>query len=426
MNNLKRLTTLLVVVFVVGSAVAGPAPTNFFFPHERIFRSETWEGSSLKLGAAVEDGSSRTSFNFSEEKVPLLGIYNFSESGIAMLMGSTPGTPTYNLANSLLASLGPATDDGFRGRFVLNGKYEQTQLTIFARYRLPGLLLGGHLEIGAYVPFRSIDITEVEWCDQTRDNVKADRLVKEKITNNIDQLVMDLGCLKIRDFEESGLGDVVALLRWQRDYKQEKDHLTNVRFHWYAGVSIPTAEARDVDHALSVPLGNDGAWLIPLGVGLDLDFTEKLRAGAEVQFQRLFDETNEYRMKTDEHQTDFLLLNKGKATRRYGPLWRFTLYTQLSNLIQGVSTSMAYQFTKKDQDTLFPQTNDFIHSVVNSAQSLKEWNCHSLTFQANIDAAAVSKTWWIKPQISFYYKLPLVGRRYFYSDNFGGQVVLSF
>jgi len=266
----------------------------------------------------------------------------------------------------------------------------------------------------------------VTWEDQTEENTAADLLTKELVTDSIDEVVKELGGLSIRDWDRSGLGDIAVVAKFYRDFPQEKEHLKNVRITAHAGVTIPTSEQRNEDEAFSFSLGNDGAWGIPLGLALDLDFSDYVRAGVEGYFLALLDETRIRRMKTDEHQTDFLLLHKGRSARSFGPMWRFLFYAQFSGLIEGLSATTAYHFTKHDNDTLIPQTDEFLHGVVNSAESLREWAIHNFLFQLNFDAGVAHKNWWIKPHVSLFYKLPLIGKRSISTSTFGAQIGLSF
>ena len=191
-------------------------------------------------------------------------------------------------------------------------------------------------------------------------------------------------------------------------------------------MSFPTGDEKNEDNALLFSLGNDGAWGLPLGAHLDLDFNRYVRSGIEVNYLGLFDKKKVRRLKTDLDKTDFLLLHKGEATRSYGPRWKFTFYVQLQPFIRGVSLMAAYQFLKAEPDTLYPQSNDFIHSIVNTAQTLKEWNIHSSVFQFNFDTSVFKSMRWFKPRFSVFAKLPFMGRRSLMVDTFGGQVSLAF
>jgi len=138
------------------------------------------------------------------------------------------------------------------------------------------------------------------------------------------------------------------------------------------------------------------------------------------------DETRVRRLKTDVNQTDFLILNKGSATKSVGTAYKFNLFLQFERFFKGLSAKVAYQFFKHDDDKLTADSNDFSYNIINSAQSLKEWNFQNFVFQLNYDFFLECKDSWFKPQLSFFYKLPVTGKRVINPHTFGGQIALNF
>ncbi|MFH0898094.1 MAG: hypothetical protein V1855_00785, partial [bacterium] len=187
-----------------------------------------------------------------------------------------------------------------------------------------------------------------------------------------------------------------------------------------------TGEEKDEDRAFSMPLGNDGAWAIPFGIGLELDFIYHIRLGLDADFVAILDKDRSRRMKTSRDQTEFLLLNKGEATKEYGLLWQFHVFAQIVDILKGLSVKVGYQFVKHDEDRLVPKNNDFDYTVVNSAHSLEEWNVHNIVFSLNYDAFKSSPRWKIAPQFSVFYKLPVAGKNVIDAQTFGGQLALRF
>ncbi len=402
------------------------APINFHRPYDINFRMAEWEGTRFKFGANFEYGHTRRCRDWDENKVGVLQIYNQTESSLAMLMGAERGSDIHQLANRLLPAFAPATDDGVRGRFKLDGKFEGYDLTFWGKYRLPLENVPGNFDFDFYVPFCYLEISDVKWNDQTKDVLNADRDVKRYLTNDIENLVMQLGNLDLNNWDKLGIGDIVFILGWYKDFKQLKEHLKNVRVNVRLGLSVPCGSEKDEDKSFSLPMGNDGAWGIPLSAGLDLDFINKIRAGIEFEMLFLFDETRERRLKTDENQTDFLLLHKGIATKSFGMTWKFNLFLQARRFFKGLSAMVAYQFLKHDGDRLTAQTNDFSYHIINFAQNLEEWGTQNFIFQLNYDFFKSCKNSWFKPQISFFYKLPITGKRVINMHTFGGQIAFNF
>ena len=384
-----------------------------------------WPSTRFKLGANFEYGRTHRGRNYSEDRSNILSIYNATESSLGMLMGSEPGSKAYQLANKLIPAYGPATDDAVRGHFKLDGQYEGADLTIYGKYKIKDVF-SGILDAYVYVPVRYMEISEVKWIDQTRNVLSTDMDVRQYLTDDLENIVTNLGGPDLRDWKKTGLSDIVLMLWWYKDFKQMKEHLRNVRVNARLGLSIPSGSVKDEDKAFSMPLGNDGAWSIPLAVALDLDFVYKMRAGLEFELLFSFDESRERRLKTDENQTDYLLLSKGVATRSPGIAWKFNLYVQAQRFLGGLSAMIAYQFGKHDDDKLVAQSNDFSYGVINSAQSLKEWTMQNFIFQLNYDFFSEFKNSWFKPQISFFYKMPITGKRVINPNTIGAQLALNF
>jgi hypothetical protein len=425
MNKIKLLLRSVLCALVTFTANAY-APTNFDRPYEVDFRLYDWENSKFRLGAEVEYGDSKRGFNSNEKKCNVLQIYNPQESSVGMLLGAPKGSTTEALARSLGIGSGNGTNDGYRGQFNVKGKYEETDCTFFSRYKLP-INLDGTFYVSLFVPCKKIEYKDVTWIDQTKDILQEDRDFKEVVSSKLEQQAHDLGDLDINTdgWKKSGLGDIALMLGWRKDYQQEKkEYLNSVQINAQIGVTIPTGAKKDVDQSLSMPLGNNGAWGIPAILGLDLNFIKHIQAGVELSFLGLFTKSGMYRMKTSRLQTDYLLLNKGEASLDQGVTWKFTLFTKADKIFDHLSAMVSYHFVKHDDDRLSPKSEQFDASIVNSAESLKEWTTHSFVFELAYDICRSKSK--IKPQISAFFKQPVTGKRAIVSQTIGGQIGCSF
>ena len=207
--------------------------------------------------------------------------------------------------------------------------------------------------------------------------------------------------------------------------------------HAKLGVTIPSSQEKDEDRAFSMPLGNDGAWGLPLGLGIDVAFVHNITLGLNAEFLILFDKSRVRRLKTREEQTEFLLLHKGVATKEHGLTWQFHLYFMLRPLTwfssagkksgdDGLWASFDYQFVRHDDDRLNPRSNEFSFAIVNSARSLKEWTIHNLLFRAGYNFANLAKKWPVSPEINLFYKLPVAGKNIIDNHSFGGTIAINF
>jgi hypothetical protein len=198
------------------------------------------------------------------------------------------------------------------------------------------------------------------------------------------------------------------------------------------GASIPTSKEKNEDRAFSMPLGNDGAWGLPVGFGLELDFVHNIKAGLDADFLVLFDKKRTRRLKSDFEQTEILLLNKGVATKEHGLMWQFHLFVQAYHIYKGLSAKFAYQFVKHDDDRLVPSGNDFDFSIVNSANSIKEWTNHNLIFSLNYDLFTKRRhcqdeySSSVTPQFHLFYKVAVGGKNVIDTSTIGGQWGIHF
>ena len=426
--RLKKIKNAILVASFLANGVNlfAMAPTNFYRPYDVNLKTTDIKNKSWKFGADIEYGSTSKGKNNEEYKANILNLVNPTQSSIAMLVGFEKDSEPWKIINNLGYVFSAPTDDGVRGHFNFNGKFTETNLNLWGQYKLPIESIGGRFDFCVYLPIKNIKIHNISRQDLTQDVLAADLYVKEFITNQLDYLVKTYGGLDLSDWSQTGIGDLTFLINWYEDFKQDKEYLKNVRLSIHVGLSAPTAKTKDEDKIFSLPLGNDGAWGIPVGIGLDLFFVSHLRAGLELELLPLLDETRERRLKTDEAQTDYLVLQKGVATKDFGLTWKFNLYLQSFHFYKGLSARASYQFIKHEDDRLTAKSDDFVFSIINSAQGLKEWTSHNFIFQLNYDFFDAFKNSWIKPQASLFAKLPITGRQVICPYTFGGQISFIF
>ncbi len=424
--NIKNITSVFCSFLFLSSTLVSYTPTNFNKPYDINFRMAEWKGTKFSFGTNVEYGQTSKSRDGNEKRVEMLRMHNPSESALSMLLGAKRGSDIHQLANLLIPAFAPALDDGRRGHFLLNGKFEGLDFTFWGKYRLPIEAIPGKFDVFVYCPFRYLRVGDIKWNDQTQNVLNADLDVKRYLTDDINTVASNLGGLDLKRWSTTGLGDLIFMLSWHMDFKQTKEHLKNVRITTRLGLTVPSGNEKSEDKTFSLPLGNDGAWSVPFTLGLDLDFVNKVKAGLEFSALFPFDETRVRRLKTHPKQTDFLLLHKGEATKSLGVTWQFNLFVEVGHFLRGLSAKIAYQFLKHDDDRLTPQSNDFSYNIINTAESLQEWGMQNFVFQLNYDFFKEAKNSLLKPQISLFYKLPVTGKRVINPHTFGGQLAFNF
>lgn len=416
----------LVGGFVLNSVVAVP-PTTFSRPYDADYGIKTDEERPFVVGVNVEHGITRKSYNEHDHRVGLLSLYSPSESSLAFLLNAESGSQASNLWRNINRGSDAATDpadDQFRGRFLVQGKYTESDITFFARCKLPLSIVRGEWDLSVYLPVIRAELSDVEWNDQTASLLPVDQRVKALLTSQIDSVGRDLGNLDLRSWRQLGCGDLVAMLGWSDRFKQHRELLKATTLHARCGLMIPTGARRNPDRVLSIPLGNDGAWGLPLELGLDLNFVYNIVVGGQVDFLGLFNVTQDYRLKTDVSQTDFLIRDKALVKKVNGAVWRFMLHAGAEKILYGLSADVQYQFSKHDEDRLYPLDDTFNSGTVNSIGSIQNWTTHTITTRLGYDFATEKSK--IGPRLSLFYKLPLAGRRAVAPHTFGGQLSIAF
>lgn len=407
------------------------APTNFFVPYDPNLRLPSVQDETFRLGLNLEYGSAHSGRNWDGHKANVLQLYDATEATLPMLMNPTTTlTASHAEVATLLQKWTAAptypNDDGIRGHIAFTGEFSQIDATLCGSYNLPLQLETGQISLDGYLPLRNTEVKNIEFVDQTKRIMNADLMVHEDLTDNLATRLTELGDIDIHHSSLSGIGDLVIMLNWHNVYNQNNESLKNVELFGKIGLSIPTGQQRKVDKVFSIPLGNDGAWGMPMGLGIALEYDYNIRLGADVDFLILFDKTKTRRLKTEEHQTDFLLLNKGKATKDHGLTWKFNLYAQGYRFWRGLSTKATYEYIKHDDDRLTAKSDEFSYHVINTATSLKEWNTHALIFSLNYDFIHECEKSGIIPQVNIFYKLPIAGKRVINPETFGGQIAVNF
>jgi len=147
----KVVLSVFGVMCLWASGMLAYAPTNFHKPYDINFRMEEWKGTRFQAGASFEYGTTSKCRDWDENKVGVLRLYSPSESALTMLLGAQRGSDIYNLANRLLPAFAPGTDDGRRGRFLLDGEFEGLDLNFWGKYKLPIEKIPGNFDLYWYL-----------------------------------------------------------------------------------------------------------------------------------------------------------------------------------------------------------------------------------------------------------------------------------
>ena len=367
----------------------------------------------------AEGGVGDTGFDEDAHHVDVTKLWQCTQDSLAML----DGFPVESEISKKRIMI-DANDDGTRGHFDVAGKLE----TSFAGAVALRSFFLRSFSLSAYLPFYVQELKKVAWCDLTKDLTDEDARTKAFLTDDIIAQVCELGDLDIGCWKRSGVGDLTLLLEWFDDFAQAKPLLRNVRVHARAGVGIPTGLRKDEDKILALPFGNDGAFSLPFGMGLDLTFVFHMRLGFNVDLMHTFGNTRCRRIQTDVDQTDLLLLQKEDVHKDFGLTQYFSLYSQVYQLFGGESLMLGYEFRKHGSDELAFNSKDFSPTVANMATHLKEWTMHQIIVRGDYDFGVHmdKEDAWVVPRISLYGRFPFNGKRVATNTMIGVTFALDF
>lgn len=409
----KKTFSIVLLLFFCTSTQA----MNFLRPYDTLIAPEVYDDSLFQITFYGEGGvDNARSFARNGSQTNVLQIYSSTQNAITMLDGFDPLSP---IGQKRIAI--DTTDFNSRGIFCVDGELNVDWAGAFSAYWffLP------HIYVSAYLPFFKMELKDVCWQQVNPDTTS---LLATELTNDFFDNVCRLGDgLDLCGWKRTGVGDLTTFLQWFMDYPQERPLLTNVRLNGRFGINIPTGKKVDEDKTFAIPFGYDGATGLIFGGGMDLDIGYHLRAGMDIELLHLFGNSRCRRIKTNEDQTELLLLQKLPVYKDYGITQRFNLYWQLYKLFGGFSFKFGYQFFKHGGDEISFSSDTFSVKVANTDKRLQSYTMHHLVLNASYDFAGhVSEDAWVRPYVSLYGRVPVNGKLSALAPMIGGVISLSF
>ncbi len=382
--------------------------------HEPFIASKWKKDSSFQFSINGYASFDDRAYNDDGDKVNVLRVFDADQNALQMLNGFASSSDIGQL-NVLIN----ANDDGTRGHFLLDGNLDDYVLGFSGRLCLPE-----SFSISLDMPFHHRKLHNVVWQEQTKSLTAADIRLKENLTNDFFAKVKTLsGGLDLEGWQRSGLGDITMLLNWNPDFQQPKPILKNIRLNLRSGLSFPTGKKKNEDKVLAFAFGNDGALGLLFGAGLDATLGSFACIGLDVELTHLFGNKKNRRIKTNEKQTELLLLQKAYSFKDYGLTQKFNLYAQW-NIVKTLSLKIGYQFIRHGDDRLSLFSQDFSESIANSAISLEEWTMHNIFIVTSYSCNKLHNK--INPSIKLFAQLPFNGKNSVQLSRLGIQLSINF
>lgn len=381
-----------------------------------------------RVRMTAESSTAARAYNMDAKRCDPMQVYNASESTIMMLRNPLAVPQDRRLAaDNLLRAMGNPADDGVRGHLQIAGSYNEVNLmpsigASMALHSIPGMI---GLDLHVPVVRKQVNVLSMTNLTNTTNLPQLQDLLTDAQMPGMTDFMAKYGGLSAEKVTTSGLGDAAIMLSWRNWFRQDKELIRGVELFAQVGISLPTGKERDEDKAFSMALGGDGAFGVPIGLGLNVQFINTIRAGLNVDFLAYLDKTRERRLKTINAQSELFLLNKGKASRDAGLNWQFYLYLQSHHFLGGLSAKAAYQYLRHDADRLTPSDNGFSYDVVNTSNRLSEWYAHNFIFSLDYDHNDAQDQL-VVPHLGVFYKLPVGGKAVIAMQSVGVTMGASF
>jgi len=243
-------------------------------------------------------------------------------------------------------------------------------------------------------------------------------VLSKKSAINLRHLLTSLG-LNPQPFNATGAGDLTCSLGWTHNY-QNTTTLDFIDMTCVLGILAPTGKKKNPDLLFSLPLGYNGHWGVPLSVKLSLGMYEWITLGISTDLLFFLDNTEFLGLKTSTEQSNLILLLHDHVSVKKGFIWDTGVYVKADHFMYGLSFTFAYSYAGEQKTVLTPIDNIKLNkTIINSDQSLKKWNMHTLHFFAEYDFAKQDSK--IGPRVGFFYNYQIKGMRTFNTNMCGGS-----
>ena len=389
------------------------------------------------VGLQLSFGGRSTGRNHAGWRRNVLQMHNEYQSALDSYRHKQTTDLTARLAASPVhtaVSLINHFDDNKRGFMLFSGRFQEQQAVFFGMLPLYKNEKIGQIQAAFYFPCAHKYVDDIAFKDLGTRGVADDAAIRRNVTQNpnksFPQVIQELGGLDLSSWRQHGLGDISAHLRWRKLLDLDADKVEDLALYASLGIELPTSKIKNEDKAFSMPMGNDGAWAIPMSASASYELLDDVYVGVDADLKITMNTARERRMKTNERHTEFLLFNKGDVVKKNGLAWSLEAHAQWRDFFKSFSWSATYQFQGKAKDFLKPRdTTIFPQAIVNSARSLQGWRCHSLQFQLSYDYMQIpadADDDGLSYHASLFYKLPFASRNLIDGHVVGGQMMVKF
>lgn len=412
MYTYKFRFILLWLFFIASlSTLHGIIPLNVLNPYDIRLYMPTPE--EVQIQCTFEHGFRAHAFDTDGRAVSLFELWQPTQSFLAAILANPDALAHFSDA------LKTITDDGIRGHATLAGSLQYDAILLAARIKLP-YCFWFNIFIPVYHLARQGIFTPV-----APGYSSDDELVYNLLMTNITE-TLDLLEISANSFSRTSIGDCAFSFEWMENYPQRKPWLKNVWLDMRLGFTLPTARNTDPVNIFALPLGNNGSAGLFFAGSVKVTLLHVGIFGADAEFLHLFNNSEQYRIKTTRDETDFLFSTVTDILYAWGTTQRFTLSYQTPSW-DGMSLYTAYQVVKHGEDSIYLDNNSYSQSIANTAQSIQDWTIHEWWVSLYIDSS------WLLPAnspcvpiVQFYARIPFNGHNSMAINSAGISIGLDF
>lgn len=367
------------------------------------------------FNATVGGGSTSYGRSCNNTLVALFDIYGRQSFQALNANSITPPSDLDNPFSQMLQDLAQLPQRPDFATVSIDGTFNIVEANLSLAQNLShGLFLFFHL------PIRRLTIKDISFIDRSpNDSLFPNKNTAQwqTVFQNIHPLFVSYG-LDPSSTVSTGVGDLSCWLGWTHNY-QETQTLDFVDFSFMTGFLSPTGKKENIHEPFSLPTGYNGHWGFPLYIASSIGFYEWVTIGGYVNSLIFFNKNRCMRIKTDNEQSGIIKLAYANVSDHRSPLVNTGLYIKADHVGHNVSVTAAYSFASQQKSHLTPHNPIFDATIINSDETLKGWNMHTINFLAEYDFAREGSN--VGNRIGLFYNLQVAGSRVFDTNIFGGN-----
>ena len=428
----KNLKKFLFLVLIPSSLFCIDLPNFYraqFFQGETKYDVSDW---TTHFDFRYAQGSTKNSWNTQEVRTDLFNAYgpfnlkNLATNIEGITAASKPNTDRYARGVNTYPVI-----NLYDGTIKLKGHFKTEEFD----FTLQQNIFSG-IYLQAYVPIRQVKINGIDYVQSVTTDDEHTQ-IRNFLDNDLDGILSEFDMIHTKtSFSRTEVSDILLSIGWNGHVAFKKSIVTALRGFIQAGVVIPVARKKNINHIASISTGYNRHFAFNVRGNAHATFWEKVVLGANVGAQIFMTQTYYDRMTTSIAQNGWIVLEKGKAQYDPGTMWDIGAYAKFERIIGGLSITGGYSFVQQEKTRIKVKDDNFlstayanstirnIDEVANSNKLLSQWYHHVLHGVVGYDFGAHVKN--MAPRFEAFYDYPILGKHSWPTNMYGGTAGISF